>query len=186
MHARILPLEHCPQNQLLSHEMHWIRARNTVLPSGLNSQYPYNIHKPHWVTWASRLETKSLAWLIPQGRRFHPEHFDIFTANTSKYYMYYQYIVFPPLFPSGTLVTCLLLYESTVSCFHVSSPVRQPWYIKGSPHCHQSSAEEDSPLSRNNENKVYLISHLAVYSLKCLLQNADCPCNYMDSLVHGH
>ena len=38
-HARILPLEHCPPNQLLSREIHWIRALNTVLPFGLNSQY---------------------------------------------------------------------------------------------------------------------------------------------------
>ena len=37
-HARILPLEHCPPNQL-SREIHWIRALNTVLPFGLHSQY---------------------------------------------------------------------------------------------------------------------------------------------------
>ena len=37
--ARVLPLEHCPPNQLVSHEIHWIRALNTVLPSDLNSQY---------------------------------------------------------------------------------------------------------------------------------------------------
>ena len=37
--VKILPLKHCPSNQLLSREIHWIRALNTVLPFGLNSQY---------------------------------------------------------------------------------------------------------------------------------------------------
>ena len=35
--------------------------------------------------------------------------------------------------------------------FHVSPLVRQPWYIKDSPHSHRSSPEEDSSRSRNTE-----------------------------------
>ena len=38
-YSRILPLEHCLPNQLLSREIHWIWALNKVLPFGLNSQY---------------------------------------------------------------------------------------------------------------------------------------------------
>jgi len=37
--AWILPLEHCPQQRLLTREIHWIKALNTTLPHGLNSQY---------------------------------------------------------------------------------------------------------------------------------------------------
>ena len=46
MHVRILPLEHCPPNQLLSHEIHWIMALNTVLPFGLNSQSSITYRPP--------------------------------------------------------------------------------------------------------------------------------------------
>ena len=37
--ARILPLEQCAPHRLLSREIHWIKALNTTLPHGLNSQY---------------------------------------------------------------------------------------------------------------------------------------------------
>ena len=37
--AWILPLEHCPQQRLLTREIHWIKALNSILPHGLNSQY---------------------------------------------------------------------------------------------------------------------------------------------------
>ena len=58
------------------------------------------------------------------------------------------------------------LYQSIPSFIHVSSPVRQPWYIKDSPHSHQSSPEEDSSLSQNIEIKATSLSTVKVSTME--------------------
>ena len=86
----------------------------------------------------------SLAWLIPQGRN------DYSNTNSILHLLYSSFWYSCPMFS---------LYQSIPSFFHVSSLVRQPWYIKDSPpHNHQSSPEEDSSLSWNIEIKATSLS----------------------------